>query len=128
MVYLAFQAGISMLLLNHSLLEICMHQENISVNTTHLLLSQQSSFSSEPNQMHVVSDAPLRQYKDALMRASKHQQYINAIQSTEHPQTHMSVFMQHLKASFDDMCSAYVDMFLDKEGPSKADEMSKQVC
>lgn len=47
--------------------------------------------------------------------------------STAHVQKHMVVFMSRLSVILDDICGKYVDMYLEKEGPSPSDLLSKQL-
>ena len=54
-------------------------------------------------------------------------EYEKALASTASVQKFMAFFVRKLKRTFDEVCTVYVDMYIDKEGPSKSDELSKQV-
>ena len=118
------QAGISLTLYIHTLLEICAHQDNVHVDHTHKVLAGMASctkdtsgYTSCPNTSFLLQAQPPVLSSD----------FVAAVTSSEGLQTHMQVFIRTLKAIFDEVCTAYVDLYLDQEGPSKADKLSTQM-
>lgn len=120
------QSCISMTLYIHTMLEICAHQDNIHLDNTHKVLSSKQSVGST-KESHLPMLAPTSRSIYAPLLPVLTPEYLKATESTDVLQTHMVVFMRMFKAIFDEVCTTYVDLYLDQEGPSKADKLSTQM-
>ncbi len=106
------QAGISMTFYIHTLMEICARQENVCVNNTHMMLAAgQEVCQSDPDSGSKVKDP----------------EYLEAVSSTDSMQKFIGIFVRKLQNIFNEVCTLYVDMYLDAEGPNKSDEISEQI-
>lgn len=115
------QVGISLTLYIHTLLEICAHQDNLHVDHTHQVLAH-----TDRDTASGYLWCPLVEQLDTTPPALS-ADFVAAVTSRDDIQTHMAVFVRTLKAIFDEVCMRYVDLYLDHEGPSKADKLSTQM-
>lgn len=138
------QAGVAMTVYVHTLLEICVHQENICVQNTQNMLLARLETEKTTVTMHgrngtlvaddgsdtdsSVDDEYYKPFGELRDSATVHQVALSAAcQSAGTLQQHMAVFVCLLKEVFDEICSRYIDLYLEKEGPSAADELSQSL-
>ncbi|ELT87809.1 hypothetical protein CAPTEDRAFT_215541 [Capitella teleta] len=95
------QAGMSFTFYLHALMEICIHQKTCSLETTKAILMERNGKSMN----NELSDSQ---------------------SCTQGTQDFNGMFLQQMKDIFREMCTLYVDMYLDKEGPNAADRLSSQ--
>lgn len=113
------QAGVSLTFYMHALLEICCHQDNSCVDSTKRVLAEISQSPDGPNKgTGLITTEQMDSFDNELG---------SAIRSCEPVQRHIGVFVRKLKAAFDEVCTDYVDLYLEKEGPNVADRLSTQL-
>ena len=104
------QAGVSLTFYVHALMEIVAHQDSICVENTKGMLKMRAK-------------QPLGEGESSELV----QLYREAHYFTGPIQKYSHMFVNKMKEIFDEICTSYVDMYLDKEGPNVADHLSDQV-
>ena len=134
------QAGVSLTFYIHTLLEICAHQDNICVNNTKNMLALRSSSDSSQEEGQLGHAEVKGQHQEEnpeqgnecekteslAGRVSVEVEEASAQKYTGSLQQYVGLFTYKLKAVFDEVCTLYVDLYLDKEGPNAADLLSSQ--
>ena len=103
------QAGVSLTFYIHTLLEIVAHQDNICVENTKNMLCADKGLPSISGQGEEEGVS------------------MNSVSSGGPVQMFVPVFVNKMKEIFDEVCTNYVDMYLDQEGPNLADRLSGQM-
>ena len=114
------QAGISLTLYIHTLIEITAHQDNADVSHVQRVLAQATPDTAPTSAQSKTIYGP--------QKKSTWTELDNAAASSTGPvQHHMTTIIHNLKVIFDEVCLTYVDLYLDREGPSKTDQLSNQM-
>jgi len=113
------QTGISLTFLLHTLIEICAYMDDVCLDTTRRFLKEQKDTPQANNQAVAAEDL----HKILLSTPD----YEVLTTSSGSLKDHAGVMIRRLKVLFDEVCRVYVDLYLDREGPSKADELSTSV-
>ena len=115
------QAGISLTFYIHTLMEICAHQDNICVESTQGMLQEAiTARRSESN-----NDA-----EDTTTSSTErgfNEKYKLAKCDMGSTQKYMTIYVNLMHEIFNQVCTEYVDLYLDHEGPNAADKLSGQV-
>ena len=129
------QAGISLTFYVHTLLEICAHQDNICMQNTKDMLwgkrDQDEPSNGDTKNPDIVLPASTKADDHPLsvsnLKNTVEQATSKAYLSTGDLQKYIIVYMHKLKQIFDVICTNYVDLYLEKEGPNAADQLSTQL-
>ena len=138
------QAGISLTFYVHTLLEICAHQDNMCMQNTKDMLWGKSEpeveFEEPPGgDLKIPESVPPLVNSESTNKADDNPlsttnftktvetAISKAYMSTEDLQQYIIVFMHKMKQIFDDICTNYVDLYLEREGPNAADQLSTQL-
>ena len=103
------QTGVSLLLNVQTLLEICAHQNNLCEDNSKKILWG-------------ANEEERDKLSEVVRKAS-----LTAYFSTKGVLEHTVFFMHRFRDMLDELCTNYVDLYLEKEGPNAADRLSKQL-
>ena len=126
------QAGVSRLFYVHALLEISARWRHLSVDRVKRLLATtdlsavvdtvQSNAASDvtrSDDASVLAPRPASQPPCTLLELAAH--------STGAIYRHSDVFVARLKQAFDAVCTNYIDLYVERDGPNQADELSSRL-
>ena len=119
------QAGISMTFYIHTLMEICAHQDNICMDSIKSMLYKGSQARQGLNN---ESEQPMQAEGSAKDAQNTYIERLELAKcDTGSMQKYMTVFVNLMHEVFNEVCTEYVDLYLDQEGPNAADKLSGQV-
>lgn len=119
------QAGVSMTVYAHVLLEISARHQNLCAkNVVKVLEERVAPYSNdEPKDLQTLDSNGI-----PLTLVTRHQQVTHTLRSsTDRIQSNTARFVCLLRDMFDDACAQYIDLYLEREGPSIADRLSQSL-
>ena len=141
------QACVSLTFYTHTLIELCVNRDLVHIEETKKMLAEMECMQDqclESEGHHYIdhsghdADCPVvtkenchdktnseSQYGIIKVSSKVHDLIQSAETSTQDLSSHYTVFMYKLKLIFDHICTEYVDMYLEKEGPSIADRLAE---